>query len=436
MKEKSLQRSVGLNILYTAVMILTSLFTFPYLTRILGPEGTGKVSFAHSVVNCFLLMSRMGIPVYGVRECAKLRDDRKALSKLAAELLVISLVLDVLFLTGYILSVTFYPAFSREKELFGCFALWILMDGIGAEWLFKGLEEFAYLSWRSIIVKLIYVVSLFVFVKSRNDYGIYGLLIVLSESVPLLINALLLKKKITFSGIRGLDFRRHLKSIGVFFALSCSAVIFSNIDKVMLGMMTTDAEVGYYDVVVRIKDLLTYGISAVGMVLMSRASYYVKNGRNREFSRLIQKELYLITALGMVCVAAVELLAEPCIYILAGSEYGASVPVLRLMMPVVFFFGMANVFGAQVMVPMGCERDVLYAEGAGVVLDVLLNAWLIPAYAAVGACVATMISQVCVVLIEYAFVKRIPDFSFKAEKPMDVMMEIATDVKKVLSRQG
>ena len=72
-----------MNAILTMSSFIFPLITFPYVSRILLPEGTGKVSFATSLISYFLMFAQLGIPTYGVRACARVRDDHKALTRTA-----------------------------------------------------------------------------------------------------------------------------------------------------------------------------------------------------------------------------------------------------------------------------------------------------------------------------------------------------------------
>ena len=89
----SIKKNAFMNMLLTASSMLIPLITFPYVSRVLQPERLGRVSFITSVVSYFLMFSELGIPTYGIRECARLREDKKALGKTVSELFIINLIM-------------------------------------------------------------------------------------------------------------------------------------------------------------------------------------------------------------------------------------------------------------------------------------------------------------------------------------------------------
>lgn len=107
MKTKSLKLNFIMNAILTMSQFIFPLITFPYISRILLPAGTGKVSFATSVISYFALFAQLGIPTYGIRACAKVRDNKKELTRTVQELFIINVVMSLAvyaaFLSHYIL---------------------------------------------------------------------------------------------------------------------------------------------------------------------------------------------------------------------------------------------------------------------------------------------------------------------------------------------
>lgn len=79
--KKSLKLNFVMNAILTMSQFIFPLITFPYVSRILLPEGTGKVSFATSVISYFAMFAQLGIPTYGIRACAQVRDNKKELTQ-------------------------------------------------------------------------------------------------------------------------------------------------------------------------------------------------------------------------------------------------------------------------------------------------------------------------------------------------------------------
>ena len=390
-----------MNAILTMSQFLFPLITFPYISRILLPTGTGKVSFATSVVSYFALFAQLGIPTYGIRACAKVRDDRKALERTVQELFLINLIMSILAYIVLFLAIAFVPRMRQEKALFLIVGLTILFNAIGMEWLYKALEQYTYITVRSIIFKLIAVVAMFVLVHEQKDYVIYGGISILAASASNVFNFFHAHKYVSIKPVGSYNFRQHLKPIVIFFAMSCAATIYTNLDTVMLGFMTSDAEVGYYNVAVKIKSILVSVVTSLGVVLLPRASYYVECKLMDKFCRITHVALNFVILISVPLTVYFILFAKEGIFFLSGAEYEASIVPMQIIMPTLLFIGLTNIMGIQTLIPLGKEKVVLYSEIAGAVADLLLNVALIPSMASAGAAIGTVVAEGVVFAVQF-----------------------------------
>ena len=400
-KKASLTLNFVMNAILTMSQFLFPLITFPYISRILLPTGTGKVSFATSVVSYFALFAQLGIPTYGIRACAKVRDDRKALERTVQELFLINLIMSILAYIVLFLAIAFVPRMRQEKALFLIVGLTILFNAIGMEWLYKALEQYTYITVRSIIFKLIAVVAMFVLVHEQKDYVIYGGISILAASASNVFNFFHAHKYVSIKPVGSYNFRQHLKPIVIFFAMSCAATIYTNLDTVMLGFMTSDAEVGYYNAAVKIKSILVSVVTSLGVVLLPRASYYVECKLMDKFCRITHVALNFVILISVPLTVYFILFAKECIFFLSGAEYEASIVPMQIIMPTLLFIGLTNIMGIQTLIPLGKEKVVLYSEIAGAVADLLLNVALIPSMASAGAAIGTVVAEGVVFAVQF-----------------------------------
>jgi len=165
------------NLLQSLVNILFPIISFPYASRVLGPVGIGKVQFAFSFAQYFALFAALGIPIYGIIEIAKVKGDAKKLSAIFSELTIIYFITSLLFSALYFLVVLIFPYFTPERNFYFSAALIILFGFSAIDWVYSGLEEFKGIALRSIVIKVVSLLSLFLFVKDAGDYKNYLLII-------------------------------------------------------------------------------------------------------------------------------------------------------------------------------------------------------------------------------------------------------------------
>ena len=126
-----------MNALLTISQVIFPMITFPYYSRVLGAEGTGSISFALAVVSYFTMIASLGIPTYGIRACAKVRDDREKLSQTVQELLIINGITTFIMYIAYFLALFIVPRFYEQKEILLVVSISILLNTMGVQWLYS-----------------------------------------------------------------------------------------------------------------------------------------------------------------------------------------------------------------------------------------------------------------------------------------------------------
>lgn len=400
-KNNSLKVNFIMNIILTMSSFLFPLITFPYISRILLPLGTGRVSFATSIITYFSMFAQLGIPTYGIRACAKVRDDREKLSKVAQELLIINLVMSLFSYAILFLGILIVPKLREEKNLYIVLSFTIVLTAIGMEWLYKALEQYTYITLRSIFFKFIALIAMFLLVHKQEDYVIYGGITIFAASASNILNFINVHKYIDLKFIGKYNFKRHIKPIMVFFAMSCATTIYTNLDTVMLGFMKTNTDVGYYNAAVKIKVILVSIVTSLGTVLLPRASYYIEQGELDQFRRITRKALNFVILVATPMMLYFIYFAKEGIFFLSGRAYEGSIVPMQLIMPTLLFIGLTNILGIQILVPMGQEKIVLYSEIVGAVVDIIINMCLIPKYASAGAAIGTLIAEIAVFIVQF-----------------------------------
>lgn len=406
MKTKSLKLNFIMNAILTMSSFLFPLITFPYVSRILLPIGTGKVSFANSVVTYFVMISQLGIPTYGIRACAIVRNDEEKLKKTVYELFLINVVMSILAYIVFFVALIYVPRLRADRTLFLITGTLIFFNTIGVEWLYKALEQYTYITVRSIIFKFIALIAMFALVHDVDDYVIYGGISIFAASASNAFNFIRLRKIIGKKKVSQLNFKQHFKPIFTFFIISCATTIYTNLDNVMLGFMKDDVEVGYYNAATKIKNILVSIVTSLGTVLMPRASYYLQNGMEDEFYKLSKKAVKFVFLAATSMMIYFMLFAREGVLFLSGEAFEGAILPMMIVMPTLFFIGLTNIMGIQMLVPMGREDAVMISTFAGAIVDLILNAIFIPMLGSTGAAIGTLVAEFVVLIVQMIYLKK------------------------------
>lgn len=404
-KSNSIKLNVVMNFILTISNFIFPLITFPYVSRVLGVEGIGKINFATSIIAYFSMVGMLGIPTYGIRACAKVRDDKEKLSETVLEIMILNAIVMLGSIILLFISIAMIDNLNSEKALFLVLSTTLVFNVIGVDWIYRSLEKYSYITIRSIVFKFISVFLMFLMVKSPDDYVIYGAISVFAAVGSNLLNFINLRKIISVHMIQKLDVFQHLKPTLTFFLLTVSTTIYLNVDTTMLGFIKGTEAVGYYTAAVKVKQILVSIVTSLGAVLLPRLSYYFELGNMDEFQRLTKKSLNFVFLISTPLVLYFIMVSKEAILFLSGESFLPSVLPMQLIMPTVLFIGLSNVMGIQILVPMHKEKLVVYSTIAGASIDVILNLFLIEKFGPNGAALAGTIAELTVTLVQFYFLK-------------------------------
>lgn len=415
------KKSIGINFIMNTVVqgsayILPFVVT-PYVSRILLPEGMGRISYATSIITYFIMFALLGVPTYGVRECAKVSSNIERLSQTVKQILIINLIMGILVYFALGVFIKLPVELSVDKSLLLLMSPAIFLNIINIDWLYKGIERFSEIAVRNVIVRLLFIILIFVFVKKQEDYKIYGVFTMLASYGVGIWNFWGSRKYVDYKvkcNVRKI--KEHLIPITVFFGMTVATTIYTNLDTVMLGIIRGNSETGIYDSAIKIKSILVSAVSALGIVLLPRVTQYINDNNIDKFKEICRHALNIVVVMSLSFVFFSELNAKNIILTFSGNKFEDSIPVLRYIVPTVFLIGVTNITGIQMLVPLGKERWVFFSEIMGAVVDFFFNMVFIPVLGAKGAALGTVIAELVVTIIQiYACRKYVMELVVKLQ---------------------
>lgn len=402
---ETLQRSVSANLLMNFLLKLSgTLFaaiSYPYAFRALGGEGIGKVAFTASIASFFVMLASMGIPTYGIRECARVRDNRDLLRRTVSELLRLQLLTTLLSELFLFAAVGAVPRLRGEWRLFLIQSGMLLFHGLDTEWLFSALERYDFLAIRSVGTRLLSLLLIIGFVHTPEDYFLYAVFTVVPTVLGNAWNIWAANRYLDgMGGGNRSAISRHLRTSLVFFAQAAAITVYTNLDAVLLGFFHTDEVVGMYDAAVKMKLVLAFFVTSLGTVLFPRFSYYAAEGREQDLERgaRLSADFVLVTALPLSVFFII--LAPECLSILYGTVESETLNSLRLLLPTLVLIGCSNLTGIQLLTPLGREKAVMWSVIAGAAVDFAADLLLVPKWGGPGAALGTLLAEITVLAVQ------------------------------------
>ena len=395
---KSIKANYLFNLINSASQLLFPLITFPYASRIMMADGIGQVNFFQSIISYISLFTCLGIPMYAIREVAKVRDNPEKMTRITVEILLLHAFLTLLGYMAVAVICLTVTKVQTDIPLFLLLSATIFFTAIGCEWFYQGIEDFKYVAIRGLLVKLLSVVLLFLFVKTKEDilwYGAYTVLGVLGGNI---FNFIRLRKDLHRDVIdfRALHPLRHLKPALHVFALNVVISIYLQLNNVLLGFMKDAEAVGYFTAATKIMMITMSISSSLGAVIMPRTSNLIAEGRMDEFRILIQKSYDFVLALAMPLTVGLIFTSPSIILLLSGEGFAPAVLTSQIVASNILMVGLSGVMGIQVLYPLGKINIVILCTLIGAAVNVFFNVLLIPRYGHNGTAVAYMLAEVAV----------------------------------------
>lgn len=392
-----LKKNISYNIILTLSSYIIGFVTFPYISRVLGASNIGVVSFVDNAINYFVLFSTLGAATIGAREIAKHKNDKSKLNTIFSSLIVMYVMYTTIVLVAYFLVITFVDKLRIHEELFYIGTAKLIFSVFLIEWFYKGLENFKYITTRSLLIKLLYVVLVFVFVRKSEDYKIYFILTTLSVVVNSLINIIYARKIVKFSLI-GIKLKSYLKQSFFLGSYSLLTSMYTTFNILYLGFVSDTLQVGYYWAALTLYGVMIGVFSAFTGAIMPRMSTLIYMEQTEQFTTLIDKSFNLLFSFCFPVIIGSILLAPQIIGILSGPGFEGAIIPMKIIMPLIIVVGIAQILAIQALIPMQKDKLILIAALVGASVGIMSNLIFVERLGAIGTAIVLLCSELSVTI--------------------------------------
>ncbi|GAE88928.1 flippase [Acetivibrio straminisolvens] len=393
-----MRKNVILMTIYEILVLILPFVTMPYVSRILGPEGVGLYAYSNSIVSYFVLISLLGIQLYGKREIAKVNHDEMTRSKVFFEIYLIQLIMSIISLGIY----AFFILTTNDgiRTLLVIQLVILVSSCLNIDWFYFGIEKFKMTVTRNLLVKALSLVLIFVFIKEPGDLSKYVFIMSFSTFFSHFVMWFSLSKYVKRSKIDTHAVIKRFKPIVMLFIPVLAIQLFSIVDKTMLGLMADKQQVGFYENANRIARVPISIITSLGTVMLPRMTNLIANGQKQATERYIEKSLIFTMFLTFGCVFGIFGVADTFVPLFLGKSFAESASLVKVLSAILVFVSWGNVFRTQYILPKG--MDTLYTKSVvyAAILNIILNAILIPVLQAFGAAIASVISEALICIYQ------------------------------------
>lgn len=392
--------SIVYNILLQTVIVVLPIITVPYLSRMLGADAIGIYSYTQSIINYFAMVAVLGVTNYGSRTIASTRTQGKeAVSEVFWGIAYFQLLFGLFVVGCY----TAYLVLFCDSSLLISSSLWIIYlisIVFDVTWFFNGMEQFKITAIRGIAVKLITTCLFFLLIRSPSDLFLYiGITAIGALAAQLVLWPSLLRETI-FLFPNQTRILPHLKPNITLFIPVLAIGLYTNIDRTMLGSMCSFSENGNFDYSEKIVKMPLAIVTAISMVMLSRASASLASGMSKKAEDELHHSLMFCAVYSGGLVFCFFGVATDIATYFLGEGFERSSSLISILAISIPFLSFTGIIGRQFLIPR--KKDIVYTASilAGLVINIVANLILIPRAGAAGAAVATVAAECAVAIIQ------------------------------------
>ena len=334
------------------------------LTRRLGPDAYGVISYLTPVMGYFILLFDFGFNFSATKKIAQHRADPVLIEKTIAAVYTAKILL---VLAGFLPLMLLLLCIDLLRQYVLLTVLYYLSTAAQIfipDFLYRGLEKMEGVTTRYILAKLITAVLIFLAV--RDDGGL--ILVPLAYLIGTVAAALhtnhhMVKKlgyRVALGGLR--EAAAELRESGIYFVSTFASTALSVTSTFVMGIVgMPTAQIAYWGVAFQV----VQAVQAMYDPITTSIYPHVAGKRDHKFVLRITLCLLPLVAAGCVLLYC---LAGLAVKIIAGSAYLAAVPVLQALTPMLLFSFVAQMLGFPLLGALGRERQAsfttLVAAGA------------------------------------------------------------------------
>lgn len=394
------------NVFYQMLTIILPLVTVPYISGVLGEKGVGEYSLTFANSKYFIIAGMIGISIYASREIACVRDDKEKLKNEFFSIYTLQLITTI---TATIVYVLFCIFFYEEcyRGLYLAQTVNVVACVVDISWFFIGLEQFKRTVLRNTIVKLMSLLSIFVFVKNESDVAIYILIVGLSALIGNLTLWFYIPKEIEIKEIKISNLKYHLKSSLSLFIPQIAIQVYTLLDRTLLGTFCDIEQVGYYE---NSQKLIKIGMTlatTLGTVMLPKISNILEKGKMDEVKKYTNNSFMFVSAIAYPIVFGFMAISNNLVPWFYHGKFIGIEKLINVGALIVIPITWASILGVQLLIPLKRNKQYTISVTAGAVINFVLNMLLLKRMESLGACITSIIAECTVTSIQFYCVKDI-----------------------------
>jgi len=398
-REKLFGNFLSLSILQIANYILP-LITLPYLVRILGPEKFGLVTFSQAFISYFIILTDYGFNLSATREISINRGNKVKVIEIFNSVMIIKLFLIVISFVIMTIIVSQFQKFKQDWLIYYLTFGMVLGQVLFPVWFFQGIERMNYITKLNIIAKLIFTVSIFMFIKKPEDYIILPIINSFGSIIAGLLGIRIVFKKfrMKIEKVKLENIKFHLKEGGYIFFSSVATSFYTLGNIFILGLFTNNIIVGYYAGAEKIIRAIQGLLGPISQTVYPHISKLM-NDSKEDGIKFIKKLFVYFGGFSFSLSFFVFIFNDLLVKVLLGKQYSESVIVLRILAFIPFIVGLSNILGIQTMLTLNYQKAFIKIILFASLINLILSLILVQSFKHIGISISVLVTEISVTLL-------------------------------------
>ena len=373
-------KNYAYNLSYQLLVIVLPIITTPYVTRIFSSKDLGTYGYFNSIVTYFILLATLGVANYGTKEIS---GHRKDIRKNFWGIYTLQLIATILSLVLYTSLCLFFPGMQNMVAYI-----------LGLSLISKG------------TVKVLGVISIFLFVKTPGDLYLYVFLLTFFELLGQLSMWLPARPYIEEPQFDLSYAKKHLKPVILLFLPQVAISLYVTLDRTMLGALSSTNDVGIFDQALKIINILLTLVTSLGSVMLPRVSGLLSSGDHKAVNKMHELSFLIYNLVIFPIIAGLLIVNKDFVSFFLGKDFQEAYLAIAIMVFRMFFIGWTNIMGIQILIPHNKHREFMLSTTIPAVVSVGLNLLLIPPFGFVGASIVSVLTEALVWVIQLNFSRK------------------------------
>lgn len=401
---KKTVKDIFYNAIYQVFLIVLPLLTIPILSRRIGSTGLGIYGYVFSISQFLMTVIAVGMNPFRIRNIAKSRKDKKALSLQFWNIYFIQFLIGLSVSFLYIAYIYFFDV--KYKNLYLIQLIFIVGLTLDISWFFQGIEEFSKVVIRNTVIKLSSVLLIIIFVSTKDDLWIYVFITSITNFLGSLVFWLSIHGKVGKPIFNSNVFKQLWKPAFIILTPQLFMQVYTTLDKTIVGYFVDPTELSYYDQSQKIARIILAVLTSITIVMLPKISKAQAEGKSENILVYTKKSFDYTIIIALILFSVVFINTKEFVPWFFGENFKPMTINMLISCLIIVVSPIGGVFANQFAIAIEKDKEYAYPMIIGAIVSIIGNVVFVPTYGAVAATIVLVVVELLVFFFRVFFVRK------------------------------